>query len=75
VPFGITLRLVVLFGVLFWKAKRLLAVAFTVSPVMRWAVDEKVRLPELVRDVNDPVFGVVAPIGGIEAAMFVSVSL
>jgi hypothetical protein len=31
--------------------------------------------PEADSVVNAPVFGVVAPIGGIEAAMFVSVSL
>jgi hypothetical protein len=49
---------------------------------MRWAVlvnaklpPESVNPPDAESVVNAPEFGVVAPIGGIDAAMFVSVSL
>ena len=75
VPFGITENKVFPLVVLVCTINRLLIVALDISPVMRWAVDEKVRLPEAESVVNAPVFGVLAPIGGIVAAMFVNVSL
>lgn len=55
VPFGREEIDVALLAVLVWKASRLLNVALVISPVMRWAVDEKVRLPvETVAEVNVP---------------------
>jgi hypothetical protein len=63
VPFGKALIVVLPFVVLVWNAKRLLNVALLMSPVMRWAVLENVRLPDVI------------VVAGIEAAMFVSVSL
>ena len=81
-PLGIIPTSVVEFAVLVSNKTLLVIVALLKSPVMRWAVLENVRLPpEIVSPleaesvVNAPVLGVVAPIGGIEAAMFVSVSL
>ena len=48
VPFGREEIDVALLAVLVWKASRLLNVAVDISPVMRWAVDEKVRLPVVI---------------------------
>jgi hypothetical protein len=48
VPFGKALIVVLPFVVLVWNAKRLLSVALLMSPVMRWAVLENVRLPVVI---------------------------
>jgi hypothetical protein len=52
VPFGKALIVVLPFVVLVWNAKRLLNVALLMSPVMRWAVLENVRLPDAANVVT-----------------------
>lgn len=47
-PLGITPTSVPPFVVLLWNRTRLATVALLKSPVMRWPVDEKVRLPVVI---------------------------
>ena len=48
VPFGMTRNCDAPFVTLFCKAKRFATVALDISPVMRWPVPEKVRLPVVI---------------------------